>query len=439
MENNRFEDSFKEAFSGAEISPSAGVWTNIELSLEKASGGRMKRNLLLFQLLAAASVVFACGLSAVYYLNQPSDQHDNQLALNPPAVTSPAVAIKDDANDQTSANEKRSTPETNTKEIAKAHVVRQTPESKSKNNHISDDKGIAALPAEEFEGVSPRAYHITRTELSSFVKTKKPVLVLQVPEAPVEADPGMLLLARLKDEERKYLEEDKKKKRSEKMWASFGIGAGNYKPNRQVSDNGASSGSVNGESYSMALQVASKVSRRIIVQGGISYLTQNADFTSASSNGSMASFREYNKSNSLHALDPGGMLNGGGTNSYQVNSSLQFISIPVQAGYLIVDRAFGIQLNGGISTDLFISNTLTPETGDYQKVTQAAGKDSPYRTVNFSGLAGTEFSYKIADQYRISINPGLRYSLNSIYKQGVAAEITPVTFDVSLRFRYIFK
>jgi hypothetical protein len=96
------------------------------------------------------------------------------------------------------------------------------------------------------------------------------------------------------------------------------------------------------------------------------------------------------------------------------------------------------QLNAGVSTDLFIQNTIDPK-GNIEKTTSGAGDESPFRTVNFSGLIGSEVSYRFGDHYRLGINPGLRYPLNSIYKDNLGLESTPLTFDIGLRFRYIFK
>jgi hypothetical protein len=430
MENSRFEDSFRNAFDGAEVLPSNAVWTNIELDLEKTSGGKMKRTLLMFQLLAAASIAFAFGVTALYYLDQPVTQgSESRGALSKQGIAPIPETAKQSSDQKTS-------PE--------AFIKKNERSDNQKVNNFNNDTGntIASQLVKEQPVNSWIEYKVERTDLLSYTKTRKPVLVLPKAEEPVEPDAGMVLLARLRDEERKYQDEEKKASGStEKIWASVGFGAGSYKPNVQSSSvnlgtsfagtSPSSSESVVGASYSVGVNVATKISKRFIVQGGVSYLTQNADFTSTTSNHGAASLNEFMKPANFDGFES--------ENPYTITSSSQFVSIPVQAGYLIIDRDFGIQLNGGIATDLFIQNTLSPETNTYQKVTQAAGKDSPYRTVNFSGLLGTEFSYKIADQYRISLNPGLRYSLNSIYREDVAAEIIPVTFDVSLRFRYIFK
>jgi len=126
------------------------------------------------------------------------------------------------------------------------------------------------------------------------------------------------------------------------------------------------------------------------------------------------------------------------TAPYSVNNNVQFVNVPMQAGYLVVNKKIGVQLNAGISTDLFLQNTITPEGGSLEKSTQGAGDSSPYRTVNFSGLVGTELTYKFGAHYRLALNPGLRYPMNSIYKSSTGVEAAPLTFDVGLRFRYIF-
>jgi hypothetical protein len=75
MERRKFEDSFKEAFKDAEANPSEIVWANIELELEKSEGGKMKRRLMFFKTLAAASVIFAVMVGGIgYYFLKDSAQ-----------------------------------------------------------------------------------------------------------------------------------------------------------------------------------------------------------------------------------------------------------------------------------------------------------------------------------------------------------------------------
>lgn len=428
MGNSRFEESFKDAFSGAEVSPSEAVWTNIELSLEKESGGKMKRNLLLFQLLAAASVAFAFGIAALYYLKTPASQRDAAVQQSL-SKTTIAPQKTPDAVSQRGTNAGMSIPASAEADQAQKSIARLIGEP------IAVEKSVTNMPLASGDSLNEGSiisYTIDKTPLTAFTTVNRPKLIIPQEER-VEADPGMVLLQRLKDEEKKYRDAAEKETARENVWASVGFGAGSYRPNREALL-GEKAVSETGASYSAGISVGGRLNRRLILQGGIAYLSQSADFTSTATNRGAAALNEYVQ---VAMLD--GVGSAGPVASYTVNSSLQFVTIPLQAGYVVVDRAFSIQVNGGVATDLFISNTLLPDNNQLQKVTQAAGKDSPYRTVTFSGLLGTEFSYRLADQYRISLNPGLRYSLSSIYKDDIAARITPVTFDVSLRVRYIFK
>ncbi len=440
MESKRFEESFRNAFDGAEVAPSENVWTNVELDLEKASAGKIKRNLIMFQLLAAATTAFALGIGALYYLDTQPVKSIEHIVKTEGQKANQTGSITEEL-PKTEEITKQNSARTNLAVSNNHGKVKRSANRTYRVGEVDDTEQViqSNLIAKEQSTYSLDGKRVSKAELTSFLKTNRPALVLPKAEEPVMPDPEMLLLAQLKDIEKQYQQEDKKTKNSEeRIWTSVGFGAGSYKPKASsgiaslnAGDTRLAGQDISGASYSASVNVGGKISNRLVVQGGISYLTQNADFTSTAAFNGNASLNEFIKMDNFKNFQT--------TTPYTVNSNLKFISIPVQAGYLILDRTFAIQVNGGIATDLFISNTLTPDNKDFEKVTQAAGSESPYRTVNFSGLLGTELSYRIANHYRISLNPGLRYSINSIYKSDVAAEIAPVTYDVSLRFRYIFK
>ena len=197
-----------------------------------------------------------------------------------------------------------------------------------------------------------------------------------------------------------------------------------------------------GTAYALGVSMGTKISDRWVLQVEINYLSQSSDYTA---NSVVVIDNNYSslKAESLNAFtgqiaDASAQPKVAQTFPYNVNNNVRFVSVPLQAGYLLLDRKFAVQLNAGVSTDLFLQNTITPDGGGLSKTTQGRGEDSPYRSLNFSGLMGTELSYKLSSRYRVSLNPGLRYPFKSIYKDNMGIDATPVTFDVGLRFRYIF-
>lgn len=611
MERRKFEDSFKDAFHEAEAAPSENVWTNIELDLEKAEGGKMKRRLLFFKLLAAASVAFAMAVAgAGYYTmnvaprneqigasaSDPQDQssHNNPAATenpNPlasapdkaqpepiqrrstasdPAVKETPEAVKeatsgvvssqgntssvqapDDLSRRALATNSSSQEASSTKSSIKkdqpgtisgerslaersssgntkdksvlpsnaasaqekdqslkdqgqrsqaALAVNQNPtesitappsgtaSSPDGQEQVSNAGAASADQRLSFQKIllSPngavdnatssgnssgslaeRGMKTTGTDneregellsistgkgLPALVNPEKVVFTQEEQSTP---DPFALMMARLAEKERAMAKEDEEEKsNAEKLWTSVGMAAGGFNTvNGSVSQSTTSTFSsddiadqqskASGVAYSFGVSVGKRLSERWVLQGGVNYLNQSSNYTANGLVGSsdMTSFSAA----SVNAL---GTINSSEsrqdarylpTSPYSVNNSLAFVSVPLQAGYLIVNKKFGVQLNAGISTDLFLQNTLTPQADGLEKTTQGSGEDSPYRTLNFSGLVGTEFSYKLGKHYRLALNPGLRYPFNSIYKSDIGLQAMPLTFDVGLKFRYIFR
>ena len=86
---SQFEKSFRLAFENAEIAPSPRVWATVALTLAAGNSGKYKKRLFFFQLVAAASLLFAASiavLTAIYKQKTetllPPHRNENEKTSN---------------------------------------------------------------------------------------------------------------------------------------------------------------------------------------------------------------------------------------------------------------------------------------------------------------------------------------------------------------------
>jgi hypothetical protein len=294
---------------------------------------------------------------------------------------------------------------------------------------------------------------LVASEAEETIKTEQAVISPLLQTAP--------LVTSLEPEETE--ERKKKKSRENNLWLALGAAAGNYAPNTpnskaptsdRFSFAGVGPAAVAndtkpepkiGTSYSVGMAVGKKFGR-VVIQTGVNLNKQQIEYTSnydtrTTSNVAKASSMDYLDVSAESAFSNSGTPPTSNvlslTNTYTVNSTMEVVSIPVQAGYMIVDRKLGWQINAGVSPDFFLRNILVDKSGQRERFTQGAGSESPYRSLNWTGLMNTELSYRIGDHYRLSIVPGVRYSFNSILKDPTDNG-KPVILDVGFRFKYLF-
>lgn len=320
---------------------------------------------------------------------------------------------------------------------------------------------ISEDPSKDNEEVTSVFQPAFERKLPPLVVERKPGLIVAQKEA--ETDPVALMLARLERREREVREHGEKQEKqsekdkhggSEKLWTSVGFAAGSFNPvvtktsppalmaaSNFASKNANQEVQAKGSTYSVGVNMGKRLSERWIVQGGVNYLTQASDYTQNGlvpdpSNSMLKAPANFNQDAFMSSESDIRQVVVD-TPPYNVNNSVRYLSVPMQAGYMLVNRDFGLQLNAGVSTDLLLQNNISTSAVVDGQAVDADFEGSAYRQVNLSGLMGTEVSYRFGRRYRIALNPGMRYPFTNIYKSD-DFRATRLSFDVGLRFRYIF-
>jgi hypothetical protein len=475
-----FDDQWKHAFEDAESTPSEKAWISVEGTLDKIDNAQNKKRIIFYQRAAAALLVATLGSVIIAYvswsdgrgLSEPTDfAYQNEFKIEPeidasgknkevanPNERSSLVAPQEPAEQRNIPITSESDARTKVTPQKSGHSRAYLPSELNRSDKQARQSGM-----DSFSGVDQPTLLETYEEQGIVSETEQNSIASRGELQDTLSDSVAVVSKTLTEEEEKALvakllgdvpEDPSEKKKNERpVWASLGASGGSYTPgsnsssttfntsNTAVRDFNAvnsttpvSERSKTGTSYSVGFQMGKQLGNKWIIQAGLSYLNQQINYTSnvvalTYQNTPMAVTAETFEESTTNRLNA--------TPTYKLTSTSEYLSVPIQVGYIVIDKKFGILVNTGIATDLFLRNTLVDESGQTDKATQKLGDSEVYETMAWAGLTNAEFSYRLADRYRIALVPGIRYSFTNLTKDQSITN-RPLVLDVGFRFRYMF-
>jgi hypothetical protein len=189
----------------------------------------------------------------------------------------------------------------------------------------------------------------------------------------------------------------------------------------------AKSGEIN---LSYGVKVAYEVNKKLKIRSGIhkaeyGYTTDQISYTSSFVNESIGKLANisYNSSASNIAVssqvaddsDKELIVANDVTaksSSYEGGLLQQFgyIEVPFEVNYAIVNKRFGFDVIGGLSSLFLINNSVYLNSGDQ---TTEVGKANNINSVNFSTNVGFGINYKITEKLIFNAEPLFKYQLNT--------------------------
>lgn len=504
QDKTQYEQEWERAFADAEMEVSPSLWEKVELGVANVSEGKNKKRLLLFQLLAAASMAFALSIGgvAVYMLelnqNNAGDESISMVDSKKADKSDQPLtreshdgqrALKTEANDN--INNKQSDIEDETAVAENGEVSRSikpsddTSDNNSRNNNYNNtdegDRGDNAQGKDiaiiKDENKSSKATDVMAPDKNDVIAPGNNDNVIALSDGnDIDANRNVtandsevlpqeiehlfeyLEIAPLAEKELKMVPwysyvPVKKAKQSDNLWAGVGFAAGSYNPNAgsgasgdmaqtaQTATFGANSlrapsftKEETGQAYNMGLNFGTRLSDKWVLQSGIVYTQQQTTSTSnVVSTNDHGSARTLTNSKELETADDVAF-----TMPYDVTNTYELISVPIQAGFVLLDNKLNIILLSGVANNILLNNHISSESEGIDGVNVSAGENSQYRTYQISGLIGSEFSYDLGSNYRLALIPQLRQSINSITKPDADYSSRPTTLEIGFRFKYVF-
>lgn len=468
MEKDHLDKIFREKLQDFQETPPAGVWDSIQASLDQQ---KKSRTLLPFWWkLGGVAAVLALllyllvpvggelplpeepGLSGVEQNQEQDTEAGEEGSPSESPVLQPESFPAGDSTEGAVADSKdASRPRENENTNAGEAVVKQEQEN-NKSLHSEEEKsGIAAADGKpqvkesgkdsdrvvekEDEGLKGLAETgdnrdevFPKEEVAEESGEKTVLDDAADEEAIAEAPDGKKSILEAVTEEEEIVEGETGKKWSvgprvaPVYFNAFGEGS----PIHSSFASNAKSGNVN---MSYGLSVAYDISKKLSLRSGIhrvdyGYDTNDISFSSsvlASTNEEIDNIN-YNLTarnlvvrSTAEAKDPQGMAASDvaaqdPSRSGRMVQQFGYLEIPMELNYALIDRKFGVDLSGGISSLFLIDNSVNLESNGSAT---SMGEANNINSVNFSTNIGFGLHYEVLPSLQLHVEPVFKYQLNT--------------------------
>lgn len=120
-------------------------------------------------------------------------------------------------------------------------------------------------------------------------------------------------------------------------------------------------------------------------------------------------------------------------NTGNLNQRTQYIEVPLELSYAILNKKFGVAIKGGMSTLFLTENEVTIKAPDGN---MQIGKASNLNEVHFSSNVGLGLSYSFMKNFQLNVEPTLKYQINTFNKN--SEDFTPYVIGVNTGISYKF-
>ena len=114
----------------------------------------------------------------------------------------------------------------------------------------------------------------------------------------------------------------------------------------------------------------------------------------------------------------------------------EYLEIPVNLKYKVIDRKLDLSLIGGLSTNFLLSSGINLKNSDNTS-NNLNRETSDLTQINYAGSVGIGIEYPFLNKFHLTLEPKFKYYLNPIDKE-TGSNVHPYAIGIFTGVNYVF-